>query len=62
MFVSGRQDWGIYQRPGAIDKMKDSICTNIDDIQLVENAGHWVQQEQPENVLNLLAAFLSRLD
>ena len=62
MFVSGRQDWGIYQRPGAIDKMKDSICTNIDEIQLVDNAGHWVQQEQPENVLNLLAAFLSRLD
>lgn len=62
MFVSGRQDWGIYQRPGAIDEMKDSICTNIDEIQLVENAGHWVQQEQPENVLNLLADFLSRLD
>ena len=46
----------------SIDKMKDSICTNIDEIQLVDNAGHWVQQEQPENVLNLLAAFLSRLD
>ena len=44
------------------DKIKDSICTNIDEIQLVDNAGHWVQQEQPENVLNLLAAFLSRLD
>ncbi|HIA75974.1 MAG TPA: alpha/beta hydrolase, partial [Dehalococcoidia bacterium] len=47
MFVAGRQDWGIYQRPGALDRMKEEVCTRMDKVHLVDNAGHWVQQEQP---------------
>jgi pimeloyl-ACP methyl ester carboxylesterase len=62
MFVSGRQDWGIFQRPGAIAKMRNEICTNMGEIQLVDNAGHWVQQEQPESVLKLLLDFLGEID
>ena len=61
MFVAGRQDWGIYQRPGAINKMKNDVCTNMGEIQLVDNAGHWVQQEQPESVLKLLLYFLGEI-
>ena len=61
MFVAGRQDWGIYQRPGAINKMKNDVCTNMGEIQLVDNAGHWVQQEQPESVLKLLLDFLGEI-
>lgn len=60
MFISGQQDWGTHQRPGAIDRMKNCVCTNIDEIQLVDNAGHWVQQEQPESVFKSLTAFLSK--
>ena len=62
MFIAGQQDWGIYQRPGAINLMQDAVCTRMDDIQLVNNAGHWVQQEQPEDVLQHLLGFLARLD
>ena len=62
MFVAGRQDWGIYQRPGAIDQMKDEICTSMGEIRLVDNAGHWVQQEQPEKVTEHLLDFLGKLD
>ena len=62
MFVSGRQDWGIFQRPGAIAKMRNEVCTNMGEIQLVDNAGHWVQQEQPESVLKLLLDFLGEID
>ncbi len=62
MFVAGRQDWGIFQRPGAIAKMRNEVCTNMGEIQLVDNAGHWVQQEQPESVLKLLLDFLGELD
>lgn len=61
MFISGRQDWGTYQRPGAVERMKNDVCTNMDEIQLVDNAGHWVQQEQPQSVLKSLTVFLSRL-
>ena len=62
LFVAGRQDWGIFQRPGAIAKMKNEVCTNMGEIQLVDNAGHWVQQEQPESVLKLLLDFLGEID
>ncbi|HCK15712.1 TPA: alpha/beta hydrolase [Candidatus Poribacteria bacterium] len=61
MFIAGRQDWGIFQRPGAINKMKNEVCTNMGEIQLVDNAGHWVQQEQPESVLKLLLDFLGEI-
>jgi len=62
MFIAGEQDWGIYQRPGAINRMEDEVCTRMGEIQLVKNAGHWVQQEQPGDVLQHLSDFLYALD
>jgi pimeloyl-ACP methyl ester carboxylesterase len=58
-FISGRQDWGIYQRPGVYDAMQTSTCTGMLGCHLVDGAGHWVQQEQPEQVSRLLRQFLS---
>lgn len=46
MFVGGRQDWGIYQAPGAIEKMQEQVCTKFTGCHLIDGAGHWVQQEQ----------------
>lgn len=50
-FVSGRQDWGVYQEPGAVEAMesgrsveKGSYLGTV----LVDGAGHWVNQEQWE--------------
>ncbi|MET0220873.1 MAG: alpha/beta hydrolase [Tardiphaga sp.] len=57
-FISGRQDWGIYQRPGAIEAMQTMACTAMRGVYLIEGAGHWVQQEQPDEVSRLLLAFL----
>jgi len=57
-FISGRQDWGTYQRPGAFEAMQTEACTNMLGVHLVDGAGHWVQQEQPEEVSRLLLAFL----
>jgi pimeloyl-ACP methyl ester carboxylesterase len=31
-------------------------------VHLVEEAGHWVQQEQPEQVNELLVAFLQQME
>jgi pimeloyl-ACP methyl ester carboxylesterase len=57
-FVSGRQDWGTYQRPGVVEAMQASVCTNMLFRHLVDGAGHWVQQEQPDEVVRLLLEFL----
>jgi pimeloyl-ACP methyl ester carboxylesterase len=58
MFVGGRSDWGVYQTPGAVDKMRNSACTQMVGFHLLDGAGHWVQQEQPEQVSSLLIQFL----
>lgn len=62
MYLSGKQDWGVYQNPGAIDKMKNDVCERMgsEDFVLVEGAGHWVQQEKPEDVAQSLLRFLRK--
>ena len=61
-FIAGKNDWGIYQKPGDIEKMQDGACERLLGCHLVDGAGHWVQQEQPERVAELLLAFLRRQD
>jgi len=58
LFIAGKSDWGIHQVPGAIERMQASACTRMRGCHLVEGAGHWVQQEQPQKVSELLLAFL----
>ncbi|SED48154.1 Pimeloyl-ACP methyl ester carboxylesterase [Rhizobiales bacterium GAS191] len=58
IFIAGRSDWGIYQAPGSIERMQESALTRMRGCHLVEGAGHWVQQEQPQQVSELLTAFL----
>ena len=63
-FIAGSADWGVYQQPGALHKMQYTACSQMLGCHLIENAGHWVQQEQPAAVVALLTAFLkqARLD
>jgi pimeloyl-ACP methyl ester carboxylesterase len=56
-FVAGASDWGVYQGPGALDRMK-SACTKLEGVHLIPGAGHWVQQEQPDEVNDRLLRFL----
>jgi pimeloyl-ACP methyl ester carboxylesterase len=58
IFISGASDWGVYQRPGAVERMQESACTRMAGVHLLPGAGHWVQQEQPEAVTRLLIDFL----
>ena len=57
MFIGGKSDWGVYQTPGAVERLP-TLCTKYKGTHLVEGAGHWVQQEQPEQVSKLLIDFL----
>jgi pimeloyl-ACP methyl ester carboxylesterase len=58
-FVAGAQDWGVYQRPGALEAMCERVCTRMQACDLIEGAGHWVQQERPDEAVRLLERFLS---
>jgi pimeloyl-ACP methyl ester carboxylesterase len=57
-FIAGKSDWGVYQNPGFVESMRETACTKMQSFNLLEGAGHWVQQEQPEQVNKLLTAFL----
>jgi pimeloyl-ACP methyl ester carboxylesterase len=58
VFISGKSDWGVYQVPGSVERMQASACTRMVGCHLIEGAGHWVQQEQPEEISRLLLDFL----
>jgi pimeloyl-ACP methyl ester carboxylesterase len=60
MFIGGKSDWGVYQNPGALERMQKVACTKMIATHLVDGAGHWVQQEQPDAVSRLLVEFLNR--
>jgi len=59
-FISGKSDWGVFQTPGAFERMQTQACTRMLACHLVDGAGHWVQQEQPEAVCRLLLDFLRK--
>lgn len=59
IFVAGKQDWGVYQKPGDFERMQTEACTNFQACRLIEGAGHWVQQEQPFLCQRHLLDFIS---
>lgn len=59
-FIAGAADWGVHQKPGVLETMQSTACPQFQGIHLVPEAGHWVQQEQPEAVVRLLVEFLTR--
>lgn len=60
-FIAGTQDWGTYKLPGENERMVSTACSNMIGYHLVDRAGHWVQQEQPEEVVRLLLDFLAQI-
>ena len=58
LFIGGASDWGVYQTPGGLEYLETKLTTNYKGTVLVDAAGHWVQQEQPEQVSRLFLEFL----
>jgi pimeloyl-ACP methyl ester carboxylesterase len=58
LFIGGTSDWGTYSAPGAVDLMRTKAATRMGDIELIDGAGHWIQQEQPARLGALLLAFI----
>jgi len=59
-FIAGASDWGPYQRPGALAAMRRGAFAQNRGCHFIPGAGHWVQQEQPAEVTQLLLEFLRR--
>ncbi len=59
LFLAGKSDWGAYQVPGALERMQTHACARMLGCHLIEGAGHWLQQEQPAAVIDLLEKLLS---
>ncbi|KAI0322862.1 putative epoxide hydrolase [Amylostereum chailletii] len=62
MFISGKKDWGVWQYPGAVEAMEATLALMQGRFALVEGAGHWVQQEQPGALVDLLLSFFNQTD
>jgi pimeloyl-ACP methyl ester carboxylesterase len=58
LFIGGKSDWGVFQTPGAFEAMQKTACTQMLGAHLIDGAGHWLEQEQPEQVSKLLIQFL----
>jgi pimeloyl-ACP methyl ester carboxylesterase len=59
LFIGGQSDWGTFQTPSAFERMQTrEVCSDFRGAHRIEGAGHWVQQEQPERVTELLLSFL----
>ena len=59
-FIAGTSDWGVFQKPGDFEQMQTTACTHMLGCHLIEGAGHWVQQEQPEKVTELILEFVRK--
>ncbi|KAJ7269619.1 alpha/beta-hydrolase [Mycena rebaudengoi] len=62
MFIAGKQDWGTYQLPGLAETMRTKACKYMDegDFVLIDGAGHWVQQEKGDAVVEQLLRFFKK--
>jgi pimeloyl-ACP methyl ester carboxylesterase len=60
MFIGGARDWGVYQVPGAFEEMQRGACKRLLGVHLTQGAGHWMAEEQPLQINQLLIAFLQR--
>ncbi|RDW62380.1 hypothetical protein BP6252_11813 [Coleophoma cylindrospora] len=60
VFVAGKSDWGTYQERGAVEAL-DDVCEQFWGTELVDGAGHWVQQEQAEKMVDIAEKFLAKV-
>ena len=61
IFIAGSADWGIYQKPGELEKMEQKFFKNYHGTKIIKKAGHWVQQEQPKITFETIINFYNNL-
>jgi pimeloyl-ACP methyl ester carboxylesterase len=58
-YIGGARDWAIYQSPGAFEGMR-SVCTQLVAVRLIDQAGHSLAEEKPQQVNEALLDFLGK--
>ena len=64
-FIAGQKDFVATTSDGALGSSVQAMttwCTDLRGIHMIEGAGHWVQQEAPDQVNEILIDFLRGLD
>ena len=56
-YIGGNRDWATYQSPGAFESMR-AACSQLRSVHLIEQAGHSLAEERPQEVNAALLAFL----
>jgi pimeloyl-ACP methyl ester carboxylesterase len=56
--IVGRQDWGANRTVGGPINIGKTGYTQFKGVHMVDGAGHWAHEEQPEQVSELLTSFL----
>ncbi|KAL8694706.1 MAG: hypothetical protein Q9218_000717 [Villophora microphyllina] len=56
LYMVGTKDWILHQNVDTVERMRKA-CTRFEGPVMVEGAGHWVQQEQPERVAKEVVRF-----
>jgi pimeloyl-ACP methyl ester carboxylesterase len=56
--IAGKEDWGANRTVGGPMNIGKTGYTQFKGVHMVEGAGHWAHEEQPERVSELLIGFL----
>jgi pimeloyl-ACP methyl ester carboxylesterase len=59
-FIAGVDDMVLTMDPGGVDRMRNTL-PDLRGAVLIPGAGHWVQQETPEQFNDALLGFLATL-
>lgn len=65
LFMSGSQDWGSFQDPGALENLENEIFVqkgNYRGTVIVDGAGHWINQEQPSACTDEIVRLAREID
>ncbi len=61
LFIGGERDWAPYVAPGAIDAMTTKAMTKLHRVEMIDGAGHWIQQERPRALTKAILDFLREI-
>ena len=58
-YIGGDRDWATYQSPGAFEGMRH-VCSQLVSVRLIDQAGHSLMEERPQQVNEALLDFLGK--
>jgi len=61
LFVGGERDWAPFVSPGAMDLMAEKAMTKLHGIEMIDGAGHWIQQERSRELNETILRFLREI-